>query len=221
MASYEARADKQNQVGGPKPGEQNKFTQATVFISNRSIVSQHFPFTTVTEKNQHVSKELEVKDSLGRFMESIMAKTGAMRKLVRELKTQYVDPAAGQFLGLFEKHLDPSHAICNFSSLCQSWISTGYLFQLYGHAPTFKVCGHPRSWDQEGWSTVWSLQRSLGEGWSWQIRYWWVSWPECLLVKANTIPSHQLSTQFFLWQGLSRMRNRRWKRQPLCSILSK
>ena len=41
-----------------------------------------------------------------------MAKTGAMRKLVRELKTQYVDPAAGQFLGLFEKHLDPSHAIC-------------------------------------------------------------------------------------------------------------
>ena len=57
---------------------------------------------------------------MGRFMESIMPKTGAMRKLVRELKTQYVDPAAGQFLGLFEKHLDPSHAICNFSSLCQS-----------------------------------------------------------------------------------------------------
>ena len=84
------------------------------------------------------------------------------------------------------------HLSVNLVFFCV-WISTGYLFQPYGHAPTFKVCGHPRSWDQEGWSTVWSLQRSLGEGWSWQIRYWWVSWPECLLVKANTIPSQSLT----------------------------
>ena len=125
-------------------------------------------------------------------MESIMAKTGAMRKLVRELKTQYVDPAAGQFLGLFENTLTHPMLSANLVFFCV-WISTGYLFQPYGHAPTFKVCGHPRSWDQEGWSTVWSLQRSLGEGWSWQIRYWWVSWPECLLVKANTIPSQSLT----------------------------
>ena len=51
MGAYEARVEQQNKVGGPKPGEQNKYTQATVFLSsagrNRSIVSQHFHFTTV------------------------------------------------------------------------------------------------------------------------------------------------------------------------------
>ena len=43
MGAYEARVEQQNKVGGPKPGEQNKYTQATVLLSSAARIHSSFP----------------------------------------------------------------------------------------------------------------------------------------------------------------------------------
>ena len=96
--------DEKEKCIGVQPPQQNKFAQ--VGLSFGRIVS--YFFQTHHRNLIFFSTYCQTKDALKKFMESLIAKAGKLRSLIRDLESKYDDPAATSSTTQIFWHNQPS-----------------------------------------------------------------------------------------------------------------